>query len=229
MKYTSKLLVLVNITFNYIEIKHLEKMMQTFSSSYQTSNTPISKPKVGDYCAAKFSVDQQWYRAQIIGISGSKGTIRYIDYGNFETCALTALYQLLDIHSTKVLPAQAIKIELAHLEFPKDDDDVSFYNAQSLVANSMFLAKNVDKSSVLLYPTGSKTSVNEELLKSGYCFLKSSSVKAAREAHRNMIKSGRGLDMLREKDDLEILVEAQEEAQRNHLNIWRYGDFQDDE
>ena len=203
-------------------------MMQYFSESYSSSNTPLSTPKVGDYCAAKFSADNQWYRAQIIGISGTRGTVRYIDYGNCETLPLSSLCKLVESHSIKTLPAQAIKVELSHLDFPTDDD-ASFYKAQSLLGNSQFLAKMTDKSNVLLFPTGSKTSINEELLKTGHCFLKPSSVSLARETHKIKLKSGLGLELLGEKDDLTRLIEAQDEAKRDHLNIWRYGDFQDDD
>ena len=203
-------------------------MMQTFTASYKCLESSNIKLKVGDYCAAKFTVDNQWYRAQILQVSPTKATVRYIDYGNVESVNISSILALLDMHSIENLSPQAVKVELAHIDFLHDDEEY-FSKAQSLFANREFVVKVVDKSSVLLYPIGSPISINEELLKSGFFYVKSCSISMAKEAHQRKIKSGLGLQMLSDKDDLEKLVEAQDEAKRHHLNIWRYGDFQDDE
>ena len=49
-----------------------------------TANPPLPgsyTPKKGDLCAAKFT-DDEWYRAKIKRISGSRIDVLYIDYGN---------------------------------------------------------------------------------------------------------------------------------------------------
>lgn len=51
-------------------------------------------PKKYDLCAAKFSEDEEWYRAKVESVSGGKATIKYIDYGNTEvSLSLTLLSQ----------------------------------------------------------------------------------------------------------------------------------------
>lgn len=39
-------------------------------------------PKKGELCAAKYSDDDQWYRARIMKVQGNQIYISYIDYGN---------------------------------------------------------------------------------------------------------------------------------------------------
>lgn len=51
------------------------------------SNPPIPgayKPKKGDICAAKFTSDNEWYRAKVEKIQGNNASVLYIDYGNRE-------------------------------------------------------------------------------------------------------------------------------------------------
>lgn len=64
----------------------LEQLMSKLRQEFTTS-PPVTgsyNPKRGDLCAAKFSEDEEWYRAKIESVSGGKATIRYIDYGNSE-------------------------------------------------------------------------------------------------------------------------------------------------
>lgn len=64
----------------------LEQLMSKLRQEFKNS-PPVSgsyTPKRGDLCAAKFSEDEEWYRAKIEKVSGSNATIKYIDYGNSE-------------------------------------------------------------------------------------------------------------------------------------------------
>lgn len=68
----------------------LEQLMTKLRQDFKAS-PPVTgsyNPKRSDLCAAKFSEDEEWYRAKIESVSGGKATIRYIDYGNSEvSCA----------------------------------------------------------------------------------------------------------------------------------------------
>lgn len=58
------------------------KLRQEFNN-----NPPIPgnyKPKRGEICAAKYTVDNEWYRAKVEKIQGQNATVLYIDYGNRE-------------------------------------------------------------------------------------------------------------------------------------------------
>lgn len=64
----------------------LESLMTKLRQDFKAS-PPVTgsyNPKRDDLCAAKFSEDEEWYRAKIESMSGGKATIRYIDYGNSE-------------------------------------------------------------------------------------------------------------------------------------------------
>jgi staphylococcal nuclease domain-containing protein 1 len=64
----------------------LEQLMTKLRQEFKTS-PPVTgsyNPRRDDMCAAKFSEDEEWYRAKIESVSGGKATIRYIDYGNSE-------------------------------------------------------------------------------------------------------------------------------------------------
>lgn len=64
----------------------LEQLMTKLRQEFKNS-PPVSgsySPRRGDLCGAKFSEDEEWYRARVEKVSGSNATIKYIDYGNSE-------------------------------------------------------------------------------------------------------------------------------------------------
>lgn len=68
----------------------LEQLMTKLRQDFKAS-PPVSgsfTPKRDDLCAAKFSEDEEWYRAKVIKIEKNQATIKYIDYGNTEVSFL---------------------------------------------------------------------------------------------------------------------------------------------
>lgn len=64
----------------------LETLLAKLRKELQDS-PPLSgafTPKRNDLCAAKFTLDNEWYRAKIEKIQGQNATVLYIDYGNKE-------------------------------------------------------------------------------------------------------------------------------------------------
>lgn len=64
----------------------LEQLMTKLRQDLKASppTTGSYNPRRGDLCAAKFSEDEEWYRAKVEKVSGGNATIKYIDYGNTE-------------------------------------------------------------------------------------------------------------------------------------------------
>lgn len=69
----------------------MSKLRQEFIASPPT--TGAYNPKRGDLCAAKFSEDNEWYRAKVERIQGGKAAILYVDYGNKEVNNIFFFYK----------------------------------------------------------------------------------------------------------------------------------------
>ncbi|KAL9980435.1 hypothetical protein ACROYT_G009026 [Oculina patagonica] len=98
LKTTDSLDELMNEMFEYYEqlSAHQEQM---------------SQPSVGEFCAAKFTLDDGWYRAKVLEVQGDNISVFYIDYGNSETLSLSRLKILNSKFQT--LASQAIECSLS--------------------------------------------------------------------------------------------------------------------
>lgn len=71
-------------------------------------------------CAARYSVDEGWYRAKIINVVEGNATVLFVDYGNMETVSIDELQPLSP--ELRTLPAQALYCCLADVVAPKVDE-----------------------------------------------------------------------------------------------------------
>lgn len=71
-------------------MESLKKITQQLQKTYNSSFVQEYKPEVGELCAVKFSLDQNWYRAEIQAVDMARKTagVFYIDFGNEENVAL---------------------------------------------------------------------------------------------------------------------------------------------
>merc|ERR1711962_77649 len=196
----------------------LETMMENLRKEF-VSNPPLGgayTPKRGDICAAKF-VDGSWYRAKITKISGQNNiSVFYIDYGNSELTTSLKLASLPGAFSTSSTKAYAREINLAFAKFPKDEE----YLEDAVAA----LMTEVMDNEVL---------VNREYRNgtAEYVSMQRSDTKA--DIVKTLMSQGLVLlDARRDARFTKLMSEyraAQEEARKNHLNVWRYGDVTDDD
>lgn len=70
-------------------------------------------PPVGQACIAKFSVDKEWYRAEIVSTKPDSVKVLFVDYGNIENASLSDI--CLDVIMTDT-PAQAVECQLSGIE-----------------------------------------------------------------------------------------------------------------
>uniref|UniRef100_A0A8C6FRL4 Tudor domain-containing protein 1 n=1 Tax=Moschus moschiferus TaxID=68415 RepID=A0A8C6FRL4_MOSMO len=75
----------------------------------QKSRSPYT-PKIGDACCARYTSDDCWYRAIVLGISDADVKVLYADYGNIETLPLCRVQPISASHLE--LPFQIIKCSL---------------------------------------------------------------------------------------------------------------------
>ncbi|XP_076358690.1 RING finger protein 17-like isoform X2 [Tachypleus tridentatus] len=93
------------------------QMQEKFSDSKR--NLPaVFAPYIGMAVVGKFSVDKNWYRAEVISLPGdSKVEVRYVDFGNTEVLPYWDLHKITDDYMK--LPAQAISCSLSDVAPPQ--------------------------------------------------------------------------------------------------------------
>ncbi|XP_058155463.1 tudor domain-containing protein 1 [Dasypus novemcinctus] len=74
---------------------------------------PSYRPRIGDACCAKYTSDDFWYRAIVLGASDVDVKVLYADYGNIETLPLSRVQPITASHLE--LPFQIIKCSLEGL------------------------------------------------------------------------------------------------------------------
>ncbi|VEN51189.1 unnamed protein product, partial [Callosobruchus maculatus] len=192
----------------------LAKLRQEFEA-----NPPLPgayNAKKGDLCAAKFTMDDEWYRAKVEKVQGGKATVHYIDYGNRETLATTRLASLpASYASDKPFAAEYI---LPYVTLPKDEEYAAIalkYFKQDTAVPKLLL--NVE---YRIPGSPPAASLHTEKTSEG-------------DLVRNLIREGllivENVKGRRQNKLLEGYKEAQEQAKREHLNIWEYGDITEDD
>ncbi|KAJ1335913.1 staphylococcal nuclease domain-containing protein 1 [Microdochium nivale] len=210
----------------------LEIMMSEFKKFHLDSknNKPINgPPKTGDYVAAKYSEDGQWYRARIRSNDRAAkiAEIVYIDYGNTERKPWSELRPLEQAQfSPQKLKAQAIDAVLSFSQLPTAphyfaeskafiEDAVS---GRNLVASFDYVDTREGLSYVTIFDaaSGSSTfadSINREVVASGHAMVPSK-LKNWERAY--------GADVLQK------LREVESQAKSERLGMWEYGDITED-
>ncbi|XP_062586352.1 staphylococcal nuclease domain-containing protein 1-like [Saccostrea cucullata] len=194
----------------------LEKLMDQLRQDME-ANPPLPgayTPKRNDLCAAKFSQDNEWYRAKVEKVEGSKVTLLYVDYGNREQTTTTNLATLSA--SFQTLAPQATEYCLACVGLPSDEDFKAdavdaFYDE---VANRQ-LSMNVEYKVggleyVSLLNPDTKDDIALKLISSGYLL-------AEKRREKRLAKL------------VSDYMKAQEKAKSSRENMWRYGDFTEDD
>jgi len=101
----------------YCNLIQFNDQLAAITNTIATSGVsapPISQPQVGTYCLARYSADEEWYRAHVISIETNKVTVQFVDYGNVERVAISDLKCLEDGQLSSA-PKQAIKSGLARV------------------------------------------------------------------------------------------------------------------
>ena len=174
-------------------------------------------PKVGDLCVAKFSMDDEWYRAKVLSVSGSQVSVLFVDYGNREQTQAVKLAQIPA--GFEVLPAQAHEYALALVQLSSDEDDVEVAvdRFKELVAaqpdaefaiNSEYKSGTVDF--VALYDA-KKVDVGKSLISEGFVSIDRS------HKERRLAKL------------FSEYLKSLSQAKASHKNMWKYGDKEQDD
>ena len=94
---------------------NLEKLLEDLNTAYAGKINTNYVPSRGELCAARFSVDGLYYRAEVVCVNNN-GLIdvQFVDYGNKETVSYGDVYKLQPCFFE--LPKQALCFALAGIE-----------------------------------------------------------------------------------------------------------------
>ncbi|KAL7636680.1 UNVERIFIED_CONTAM: hypothetical protein RMT77_012429 [Armadillidium vulgare] len=193
----------------------LESMMDNLRQEFE-ARPPVTgafTPKRGAFCASKF-VDGAWYRAKVEKVSNGQVTVYYMDYGNREVTTTTNLAALPPQFGSA--QPYAHEFALALVKFPKDEDIVAD-------AVEFLISETIDK----------EIKVNREYKANGLEFVTLQRVNDKVDLGRLLLAQGfLMVDNRKEKRMQSLLIDyrnAQDEAKKKRLNLWRYGDATEDD
>lgn len=207
----------------------LTELMTAFRSFHlnKSNDTPLpGPPKAGDWIAARFTEDGNWYRAKVRrnDRENEQAEVVYIDFGNSESLPWSSLRPLTQSQfSGQALRPQAVDAVLSFLQFPATPDylldAVDFASEQlfdrQLVANVDHVDPEGTLHVTLLDPAVSKNldqSINADIVSEGMAMVPRK-LKAWERACA---------------DTLDNLREREAEAKADRRGMWEYGDLTED-
>jgi staphylococcal nuclease domain-containing protein 1 len=207
----------------------LTSLMSAFSKFHlnPANSAGLTNPKAGEFVAAKFTADDQWYRARIRrnDREAKKAEVVYVDYGNSE---LIPWSRLRPLSQTEFLPSkltpQAKEAQLAFIQLPQNPeylaDAVNFISQETadrqLVANVDQADKDGTLYVTLFDPKSSKNpatdSINADVIDEGLAMVPKKLKAWERSAG----------------DILAALTKKQDVAKEERRGQWEYGDLTED-
>ncbi|KAL1500074.1 hypothetical protein AB1Y20_012749 [Prymnesium parvum] len=174
-------------------------------------------PKVGALVCARFTVDDEWYRAKVKARAGGEYTVFFIDYGNTDVVDLKRLKPLDPTLGPQAVAPQAMECRLAYLIVSPPDDEADGAEAVSALGGMAWgkpmLARVEDRDAGVLLVTlfdEAQTNVNEKLVQDGLARVQKKTPKRAAPLVKGLY-------------ELELV------AKTSHLGMWRYGDIEEEE
>ncbi len=169
----------------------LTTLMNEFKKFHLDPNNNVSikdTPKTGDFVAAKFSLDGQWYRARVRSNdrAAKVAEVVYIDYGNSEKQPWSKLRPLDQAQfTTHKLKAQAVDAQLSFLQLPAAPDYLAdaidfiyeLTEGKQLVGSFDYVDTKENTSYITLFDPNAKGSssntgsVNREIVLNGHAMV----------------------------------------------------------
>jgi staphylococcal nuclease domain-containing protein 1 len=212
----------------------LESLMDQFRQFHlNPTNTASLKdvPKVGDYVAAQFTEDGEWYRARIRANdrAAKVAEVVYIDYGNSEKQPWSKLRPLSQPQfTTQKLKPQAIDTQLSFVQLPASPDYLSdainylyeVTDGKRLVGCFDYVDAKEGISYVTIFDPKAEgadkatESVNRKIVLDGHALV----ARKLKAWERSKVF----------EPILKNLKEAETQAKDGRRGIWEYGDITED-
>lgn len=202
----------------------LEKSFRIFHLSPSTSSSSLlGPPKTGELVSARFSVDDEWYRARVRRNDREtrRADVLFVDYGNTELVPWDRLRPLtLDKFGPHVLSPQAVDTVLDGLRWPARGE----YLADAV----RFLEDRLAGREVVLRVHG-KTTAEGSGSSGSANGLRVTVFEGEVDINEEVV--GEGLAMVATAGGTagtKGLKEKEEEARRERRGVWEYGDLTED-
>uniref|UniRef100_A0A1X7UNN1 Staphylococcal nuclease domain-containing protein 1 n=2 Tax=Amphimedon queenslandica TaxID=400682 RepID=A0A1X7UNN1_AMPQE len=191
-----------------------ETMMKQLRSDFEAT-PPLAgsfNPRKGSLCAAKFT-DGLWYRGLIEKVVSPKEVqVLFVDFGNRLSVSSDKLALLPPNYTSQ--PSLAKEYHLACIQLHSDDEWAQ--EAMSVFQNE------VDQTTLL----------NVEYKLQGMDYVTLKSAQSDQDIGEKLVEDGLASVTRRKDRKLQSLItryiEAEDRARKSHVNIWRYGDFRED-
>uniref|UniRef100_A0A1B6D169 Tudor domain-containing protein n=1 Tax=Clastoptera arizonana TaxID=38151 RepID=A0A1B6D169_9HEMI len=145
------------------DVENLTALMSDIASSFATGGGEIiDNPKKGQFCIAKYSEDETWYRGCIETVNTASCDVIFIDYGNHEEVNNDNIKKMKE--SFTILPTQSVKCELYGCVSPSEgwsEEEVSNFiaNCEGKTLSANFVEKVFSKNSFKVVLTDQETGV----------------------------------------------------------------------
>lgn len=203
----------------------LEKEFRTFHLSPSTSSSSLpGPPKTGELVSARFSVDNEWYRARVRRNDREtrRADVLFVDYGNTELVPWDRLRPLtLDKFGPQVLSLQAVDAVLNGLRWPA--------RGEYLADAARFLEDRLGGREVVLRVHGKTSTEGPGASSSSNNGLRVTVFEGEVDVNEEVV--GDGLAMAAGAGGgagENGLKEKEEEAKRERRGVWEYGDLTED-
>ena len=147
-------------------LRSLSKQQDDLNSFFASNSAvTLTHPTVGEICAAQFSEDNMWYRAEIKTFDDDNAQVQFIDYGNSEIVSKTQLKQLVDTFCDT--PAYCLTCKLAQTGNEKWTEEQLEFLGKVLQQTEMLLhaecLKTIDNV-IYAYFSSEEIDINEKII-----------------------------------------------------------------
>jgi len=203
------------------DVQQLETLMKNLATQENTDAN--HHPKQGELVRAKFTADDNYYRAKVLSVKGSEYEVLYVDYGNSEVIPGDRITKLNPEFAQ--LRPQARVANLAFVRGIPLSDDLGEDAAEELreLVWGKTLSANVEWKAA--DESNNKNSEGElfvSLYDEDHTYI-----------NAEIIRAGLGrVDKVRGRQytsQLDALKEAENDAKKAHVALWQYGDPGSDE
>lgn len=212
------------------ETDTLKTFQDSMRSALQKASTPKTSARNGEIVVAKDSENGLLYRARIVSHNKGSYDVQHIDYGVLDTVPLSSLLTLPQQYGTSVLSPQAHSSKLALIHLPPTQSYLT-----EAIDTIYDLTEATEELVAVEYRTNPSSSIECDVSLVDFSAIKNGGHKDD-TINRELVKNGlaivdRKITAFEKamKSEYDALLQIQEEAKRQHVGCWRFGDIEEDE